>query len=406
MNTELLSTVLALASAYLLFKVYSILTDPLNAIPGPWYAKFTELPGTLAAISHHQVQYYHALHQRYGSHVRVGPQSVFVSDINSFKAIHKIGGNFLKADYYHYFGPTEAGKPPYGLFQMTDAKDHAQRRKLLGRGFSAVSLRKDWVDMVRQKVFDAVAGMKKEAASSDGVVDVRKWWICMASDVVSKVMFGKSFDAVEAGRVDPWFEEVSSGGKASFIALSFPLLYQVAKRLPILGNAKLFHSHKALLGVGSAAVIKSKETTGSDSANVFAKVLQQGGDGDDTSLSDLDIAVEAASFMVAGTDTTSNTLTYLTWAVLSRPALQTALEDEVGHLEDPFTDEELEKLPLLHAVIEETLRLYGAAPTPLPRIVPAGGAKLGGYYFPGGTQVATQSYTMHRDPDIYDDPEK
>lgn len=84
---------------------------------------------------------------------------------------------------------------------MTDAKDHAQRRELLGRGFSAVSLRKDWEDMVRQKVFDAVAGMKKEAASSGGVVDVRKWWICMASEVVSKVMFGKSFDAVEAGRV-------------------------------------------------------------------------------------------------------------------------------------------------------------------------------------------------------------
>lgn len=200
---------------------------------------------------------------------------------------------------------------------------------------------------------------------------------------------------------------MSSGGKASFIALSFPLLYQIVKRLPILGNAKLFHSHKALLGVGSAAVINSKETTGSDSANVFAKVLQQGDEGDgESSLCDLDIAVEAASFMVAGTDTTSNTLTYLIWAVLSRPALQGALEDEVVSLEGLFTDEQLEKLPILHAVIEETLRLYGAAPTPLPRIVPGGGAKLGGYYFPGGTQVATQSYTMHRDPEIYDDPER
>lgn len=126
---------------------------------------------------------------------------MFVSDIDSFKAIHKIGANYVKADYYHYFGPTETGKPPYGLFQMTDTKEHAQRRKLLGRGFTATLLRSEWEDMVRRKVFDAVTGMRNEAESSGGVVDIRKWWICMASDVVSKVMFGKSFGALKEGKV-------------------------------------------------------------------------------------------------------------------------------------------------------------------------------------------------------------
>ena len=76
--------------------------------------------------------------------------------------------------------------------------------------------------------------------------------------------------------------------------------------------------------------------------------------------------VEAGSFIIEGTDTTSSTLTYLIWAVLSSPDLQESLEKEVADKEDTLTDTELEKLTVLHGVIEETLRLYGAAPTPLP----------------------------------------
>ena len=96
------------------------LQNPLNAIPGPWYAKFTSLPGTIAGVSRLQVQYHHRLHQLYGSFVRTGPRQLFVGDIDAFKFIHKIGTHFDKAEYYHFFGPIEAGKPPYGLFQIDD----------------------------------------------------------------------------------------------------------------------------------------------------------------------------------------------------------------------------------------------------------------------------------------------
>ena len=82
------------------------------------------------------------------------------------------------------------------------------------------------------------------------------------------------------------------------------------------------------------------------------------------------------------------------------------MENEVLGLSDNFTDAELERLPVLHAVIEETLRLYGAAPTPLPRVVPTGGIQLGGYHLPAGTDVATQSWTLHRDPENFSNPER
>lgn len=162
------------------------------------------------------------------------------------------------------------------------------------------------------------------------------------------------------------------------------------------------------MGKGEAAAFNSKKPANAHASNLFAKVLDQA-EKPNATLTDDDIAVEAGSFMVAGTDTTSNTLTYLIWAVLSRPELQRALEDEVAGLgggqDRTLTDARLEELPLLGAIVEETLRLYGAAPMPLPRIVPEGGVRLGEYFLPAGTNVATQAYTMHRDPEIYRDPE-
>jgi cytochrome P450 len=99
------------------------------------------------------------------------------------------------------FGVTEAGKPPYGLFQLTDRVDHARRRKLLGKGFTVASLRQDWEAMVSEKVTATIHGMRCDAKTSNGEVDVRKWWVLMASDVISKMMFGESFDALKTGKV-------------------------------------------------------------------------------------------------------------------------------------------------------------------------------------------------------------
>ncbi|KAL0941348.1 cytochrome p450 monooxygenase [Colletotrichum truncatum] len=404
MFSSLPPVLVASLAVYLLIKFYKAFTNPLNVVPGPWYARFTELPGTVATLQKQGVQYYHALHQKYGPYVRVAPEKVFVSDVDAFKAIHKVGSHFRKADYYHYFGPTEAGKPPYGLFQMTDTNDHAQRRKLLGRGFTVSSLRGDWEDMVREKVSIAIEAMRHDAETANGEVDIRKWWVFMASDITSRLMFGKSFDALKTGKEDPWFEDLNIAISAAFAALSFPRFYAVAKRLPIIGGLRMFSSHKVLLDKGRIAVENSKQTTTLQNANLFTKVLSQA-EKDDGSLTNEEICVEAASFMVAGSDTTSNTLTYAIWAVLSRPELQKALEAELIGIEEPYNDADLEKLPILHAVLEETLRLYGAAPTPVPRVVPPGGSQLGGYRLPAGTIVATQSWTLHRDPQIFSNPD-
>lgn len=123
-------------------------------------------------------------------------------------------------------------------------------------------------------------------------------------------------------------------------------------------------------------------------------------------LSDDMISSEATNVILAGTDTTSVSLTYLIWCVLTHPHVNKTLQAELCTCSADPTAKELEALPYLNRVIDETLRLYSAVPASLPRETPATGAMLAGYHIPGGTTVGTQAYTFHRNPAVFPDPEK
>lgn len=179
-----------------------------------------------------------------------------------------------------------------------------------------------------------------------------------------------------------------------------PSLYALTSRLPFVGNNRMFHSWKILQARGEDALHNIRNSNGSH--NAFAHVLKAG---EANTLTDEEVRVEAASFMIAGSDTTSNTLTYLIYAILNNPDVRAALTEELNALED-FTDASLEACTILSAVIKETLRLYNAAPTPFPRVVPPSGAELGAHFIPGGTVVMSQSWSAHRDPTIFPEPDR
>lgn len=100
------------------------------------------------------------------------------------------------------------------------------------------------------------------------------------------------------------------------------------------------------------------------------------------------------------------TLTYLVYSVCSDARVREKLAAEVASLPEPISDKDLRNLPYLNQVISETLRLYTAVPFGLPRSVPVGGVTLKGMYIAGETTVSTQSYSLHRDPGIFADPDR
>lgn len=153
-----------------------------------------------------------------------------------------------------------------------------------------------------------------------------------------------------------------------------------------------------------ALAVRNMRDQNHNSKNLFAQMMAANEGQEKTMITDSSIRLEAGNLIVAGSDTTAVTLTYLIWAVLKDPALQRDIEAEVAGLSPDLGLDELKCATLLNSAIEEALRLYGAAPGSLPRVVPRGGTTINGYTIPGGIVVSTQSYTMHRDASIFPNP--
>ncbi|KAM3425241.1 hypothetical protein BST61_g7193 [Cercospora zeina] len=380
---------------------YNVFLSPLRKIPGPWYASITGIPTTIASTAQkRQAHYCHELHRRYGPYVRIAPNEVIISDPVAFREIHKIGTHFYKTDFYKFLNPTKPGEGPYGIFQTTNPAEHSLHRKLLGRGFTQNYLRSNWEGRIQEKAESLIQYIKSDGKQTSGEIDLLKWLPLFAGDVIAELAFGQSFGMMERGKPDEIITHDSGSGNT--FAYAFPLLYQILRWIPHPKIQSAFGGNQILLQRGKVAVENSKANAGA--ANLFSKAIADAEKGEKF-LTDEEIVIEAGNFIFAGTDTTATTLTYLIWSVLRDERVQEALEDEVTALSEPYSDEQLEQLPVLGAVVKETLRLYGAAPAALPRVTPPEGAVLGGYEIPAGTTVATQAWTMHRDANVFTNPE-
>ena len=71
---------------------------------------------------------------------------------------------------------------------------------MFARGFSRDYLRKTWEEIVHEKVKLAVSRIKDDSAQN-GKSDAMRWWMYMASDITSILMFGESFQMLESGVV-------------------------------------------------------------------------------------------------------------------------------------------------------------------------------------------------------------
>lgn len=118
------------------------------------------------------------------------------------------------------------------------------------------------------------------------------------------------------------------------------------------------------------------------------------------------IVQETANVIVAGTDMTATTLTYFVYAVLKDDATRQRLVAEVQAGPEHPTWEQLENMPYLNNVIQETWRRYPAIPGFLPRVVPTQGATFGKVFVPAGTVVSTQAWTFQRDASVFENPLK
>ncbi|KAK1435748.1 hypothetical protein QVD17_01517 [Tagetes erecta] len=109
-----------------------------------------------------------------------------------------------------------------------------------------------------------------------------------------------------------------------------------------------------------------------------------------------------------GTDTSSTSLEWAIAELLGHPHAMKKLQQEaleIGQGRSMISEDDLENMPYLKAVLKETLRLH----TPLPLLVPRESTrdiKLLGYDIPSGTRVLVNAWAIARDPTIWEAPDE
>ena len=112
--------------------------------------------------------------------------------------------------------------------------------------------------------------------------------------------------------------------------------------------------------------------------------------------------------LFAGTDTTASVIEWAMTELLGHPLILKKLQNEVCKIvgaKRAITEDELEKMPYLKAVIKETLRLHPPGPLLLPR-ESMRDTQVMGYDIAARTQVLINAWTIGRDPSFWARPDE
>ncbi|KAI4805086.1 hypothetical protein KUCAC02_009719 [Chaenocephalus aceratus] len=123
-------------------------------------------------------------------------------------------------------------------------------------------------------------------------------------------------------------------------------------------------------------------------------------------MSTKDVYGSITELLLAGVDTTSNTLTWTLYLLSRNPHTQDRLYEEVSTMvpaKQIPSAAEVTRMPYLKAVIREALRMYPVVPVNA-RIIVEKSVAIGGYTFPKKTTFTLHHYAISHDEETFPEP--
>ncbi|KAF2653649.1 cytochrome P450 [Lophiostoma macrostomum CBS 122681] len=430
--------VLALATllaAIYRFLIYPSLLCPMARIPTlSFTSRFSSLSLLWLQYSGQENRTIYELHRRKGPIIRLAPR---VLSLNCFEGGLKqvyLGG-FPKSGFYP-LGFINYGILP--MFAMTNNKEHGARKRAFANVFSKSHIlsSESAREVTRAIIFDRLLPLIHQKATKSEAVDVIPLNYAYSMDSFVNwqvgIASGCNFIQNEAER-DMYLTAFFDRERYTFEACHIPFITTILEKIGIRlipkevdeGTIDIENWNLAMCDKAVALLGTKDDVPPQDFPSVLAQGLRGMSNMEDLSSmasaektypNRLDIAGEMFSDSSAAHETSGVTLSYLFWELSKRPELQTQLRTELRSLDPPLrlgdggkalpNAKDVVQLPLLDALIMETLRLYPAVPGGQPRVTPAPSNSLGGFDgIPGGVVVQCSAYTVHRNEDVFPDPE-
>ncbi|KAL4869120.1 hypothetical protein BDV12DRAFT_196551 [Aspergillus spectabilis] len=442
MEVSLFTATTAITIAiFILYKglIYPALLSPLSKIPNAhWAASISPVWIIWKRFMGQNNRTIHAAHEQLGPIVRLGPSEISINCIEGgIKPVYT--GGFEKHDWYpRVFGSFGT----VSMFTMTGSKAHSTRKRMLSNIYSKSFLQSSPHLRLISKtiIFDRLLPILQAASNSNTDTDVHDLNQGLTMDFVSAYLFGLA-NGTNFLQNEEYRREMlrlyQCRKPFEFYHQEVPDLVNWLKAIgirlipkwcdkanEILDSWGLGLCDKAEASLASTDIsvepvvykhlkqaISKQNPLKTDNSKLHTECLAQ---------QRLNIACEMYDHLTAGHETSAVVLTYLLWELSRHPSIQKDLHKELLTLAPPLTypptsqspdfelpsPKSIDSLPLLEAILTETLRLHASIPGIQPRVTPSPTCTLAGYdNIPANTRVNAQAYSLHRNAEVFPDPE-
>ncbi|ORY05166.1 cytochrome P450 [Clohesyomyces aquaticus] len=339
-------------------------------------------------------------HRKSGDVVLLAPNEVSVASLEGVKKVYIEKGGFAKtkwfADLFITFGGGEARNMVSMIGGMSD-RLHRARKADVGNVYSKTQMLASEQMVVnadriiRGKMLSAIGDAVRD---KNGVLEVYGFNGAVSADIASGFMWG------EEGSTN-FIQDLSSG--ADYFRNHTTWL----KFKPGAREAQTWLESFGLKRCAAAEEqVQRDEEMGNSGQKAYPVVygqLRKRGLRGNT------LAAETFDHYLAGAEGPRTNLTYAQWELSRHSEMQARLRGELSALsfQDGLPElKVLDALPLLEAIVTETLRVYTPTPGPMFRLTPPEGTTIDGKFIPGNIQISASPAILHHNPAVFPDSEK
>lgn len=257
----------------------------------------------------------------------------------------------------------EMGFQP-GVFGANGEAWKRQRRMVMA-GFDPGHVRAYFPSL--KKVAQRLHGRWQKAARAGVVIDLQADLMRYTVDAITGLAFGAEVNTLESDE-DVIQRHLDQIFPALFRRALAPVPYWRVLRLPV--DRRLDRSVKHVVAAIEGFIAQSRERLRADPSlrerpSNLLEAMIAAADVDGSGLDDRDVAGNVLTMLLAGEDTTANTLAWMIHLLHGNPQALARAQDEVRRIApDPaaFTFEQMAALDFVEACAHETMRLRPVAP--------------------------------------------
>ncbi|CAH0051550.1 unnamed protein product [Clonostachys solani] len=399
-----------LSFAYVLgVVIYNLYFHPLAKYPGPFLAKISPIYSIWGLFRGRWPFDVHQLHLKYGPVLRTMPNELTFTDPQAWKDIygHRQGHPQFHKDPIHVGSVQDI--PGSTTLTMADDANHSRQRRTLSHAFSQKALLEQesiirgYVDLLIQKL--------RPFAETSQPINMCDWFNFTTFDIIGDMAFGEPFGCLKDGVFHSWVSLITQTIKAGAYEQATRRMFKsggfMQKFLCKFIPSDLREKRYRHLELSREKCLKRiDEGLRREHRDFLYYILRQNEKG---GVSQDEIILNSALFIVAGSETTASLLSGLLMWLLRTPSAYKRLAHEIRTAfptasDMHFTD--LQNLPFMNACIDEGLRIFPPVPTGLTRTVPAGGDTVAGEYLPGGITVSCHSWSATHSPHNFYRPDE